>query len=175
MKRTFLLLGACVITFFLIMSVSAFAQSYEALFPLLINISGWDADSPEGMDMSASGMKAITAAREYEQGNKGFSASIIVGIMAQGMWNPAYQEGFSLETNEVSLKVERIKGFFVMHSFEKDKSGGAVIVLISEPSADGVSDGAIFAVSFENMDGGDGMKLAQKFDWNAMKAQVANL
>jgi hypothetical protein len=157
------------------MSVSAFAQSHESLFPLLVTISGWDADSPEGMDMSSSGMKAITAAKNYSQGNKSFSASIIVGLMAQGMWNPAYQEGFMLETTEVSLKVERIKGFFVLHSFEKDKSGGAIIVLINEPSAEGSSDGAIFAVSFENMDAGEGLKIAQKFDWNDMKSQVSKL
>ncbi len=157
------------------MSVSALAQSYESLFPLLISISGWDADSPEGMDMSSSGMKAVTAAKNYKQGNKRVSASIIVGLMAQGMWNPAYHEDFMLETTEVSVKVERIKGFLVMHSFEKDESSGAIIILIKEPSAEGAGDGALFTLGFENMDASEGMKLAQKFDWNAMKSKVSKL
>ena len=175
MKRTFLFLSVCLFIAIMLVSGIAFAESYLLLFPLLISFSGWDEDTPEGMDMSASGMTAVTAVKNYEQGNKSFSASIIVGLMTQGMWNPGYQEGFRMDTTEVSLKVERIKGFLVMHSFEKDTSEGTIIVLISEPSASGAADGAIFAVNFENLDANEAMNMTQKFDWDDMKNTVSNL
>jgi hypothetical protein len=48
------------------------------------------------------------------------------------------------------------------------------MVLLQEASQDG-SGGAVFTVAFESVSSDEGMKLAQKFDWNKMKAAVLKL
>jgi hypothetical protein len=48
------------------------------------------------------------------------------------------------------------------------------MVLLQEPSPDG-SEGAIFTFAFESVSSADGMKLAQKFDWDKMKSAVLKL
>jgi hypothetical protein len=49
-----------------------------------------------------------------------------------------------------------------------------IVVLIQESSPDG-SGGAIFSFAFEGVEKAEGMKLAQRFDWNKMKAAVSKL
>jgi hypothetical protein len=159
---------------FVIAAVIGFSQSYNSLLPLLVDLSGWSGESPEGMDFDYSGTKAIAATREYEQGDKNVTAAILVGQQMQGSWNPAYQEGFKMETTEMSMAVERIKGFSVFHTFDKTSSEGVIVVLLHEPSTDG-AEGAIFSFAFEGVSRDEGMKLAQKFDWSGMKSAVSKL
>jgi hypothetical protein len=153
---------------------SGYAQSYNSLLPLLVDLSGWKGENPEGMDLDYGGSKAITATREYEKGDSSINAAIIVGRQMQGTWNPAYQEGFKMETTEMTMAVERIKGFLVFHTFDKTSSDGVVMVLLQEPSPDG-SEGAVFTFAFESVGKDEGMKLAQKYDWNKMKSAVTKL
>ena len=79
-----------------------------------------------------------------------------------------------METTEMTMAVERIKGFLVFHTFDKTSSDGVVVVLLQEPSPDG-SEGAIFSFAFEGLNSNEGMTLAQKFDWNRMKSEVLKL
>jgi len=172
-KKVLLLTILCTVAVMCV-ALNAFSQSYQSLTPLLVDIAGWDADSPEGMDMDMSGMKSVTAVREYEQGDKSATAAIIFGQQMYGMWNPVYQEGFKMESSEGSLEVERIKGFIVVHTFDKSSSDGGIVVLIQEPSQDGTG-GAIFSLAYEGMNKDEAMKLVQKFDWNAMKSRVSKM
>jgi hypothetical protein len=172
-RRT-VLLAALVLICMLLISLNAYSQSYQTLTALLIELPGWSAESPEGMDMDMSGMKSVTAAREYEQGDKRITAAIISGFQMQGMWNPAYQEGFRMDTTQGTIAVETIRGFSVVHTFDKESVEGIVVVLIREPSPDG-SSGAVFTFEFEGMSMDDALKLAQKFDWSGMKGRVAKL
>lgn len=158
----------------MIAAFTGLSQSYNSLLPLLVDLSGWKGESPEGMDLDYSGLKAIAATREYEKGDNNLTAALLVGHQMQGSWNPAYQEGFKMETTEMSMAVERIKGFPVFHTFDKTKSEGVVVVLLHEPSTDG-AEGAIFSFAFEGVSRDEGMKLAQKFDWSRMKSAVSKL
>ena len=158
----------------MIAAFTGYSQSYNSLLPLLVDLSGWNGENPEGMDLDYGGTIAITAAREYEKGDSSITAALIVGHQMQGTWNPAYQEGFKMETTEMSMVVERIKGFLVFHTFDKTSSDGLVMVLLQESSPDG-SGGAIFTFAFESVGRDEGMKLAQKFDWNKMKSAVSKL
>ena len=158
----------------ILVAFTGFSQSYNSLTPLLVDLSGWSGESPEGVDLDYSGTKAIAATREYEQGDKSVTAAILVGRQMQGSWNPGYQEGFKMETTEISMAVESIKGFLVFHTFDKTSSEGVVVVLLQETSPDG-SEGAIFSFAFEGLSRDEGMKLAQKFDWSSMKSAVLKL
>ena len=157
-----------------IAALSVFAQSYQSLTSLLIDLSGWSAESAEGMDMDMSGMKSVTAARDYEQGNKSISAAIIAGFQMQGMWNPVYQEGFRMDTTQGTIAFENVKGFGVVHTFDKESREGLIVVLIREPTPDG-SGGAVFAFEFEGLTMDEALKLSQKFDWASMKSAVSKL
>jgi hypothetical protein len=159
-------------SFMLCVVLNVFSQSYESLTPLLIDLGGWSAESPEGMDLNYGGTKAITATREYSQRDKSISAAIMVGQQMQGTWNPVYQEGFRMESSEGSMAVERIRGFLVFHSFDKTESEGAIVILLQEASPDG-SGGAVFLFGFDGLSKDEAMKLAQKFDWDAMKNRVS--
>ena len=66
-------------TFILYPAVLVYAASYEAFFPFLINLSGWEAEKPDGADIDMSGVTAISAARKYTSGNKEFEAAILIG------------------------------------------------------------------------------------------------
>jgi len=158
----------------MIAAFAAYSQTYNSLLPLLVNLSGWSAESPDGMELDYSGSKTITATREYEKGDSNLTAALIVGSQMQGSWSPAYQEGFKMETTEMSMVVERIKGFLVFHTFDKTSSDGIVMVLLQDASADG-SGGAVFTFAFESLGSDEAMKLAQKFDWNKMKSAVSKL
>jgi len=155
-------------------ALTGYAQSYNSLLPLLVDLSGWNGEKPQGMEMDYGGAKAITATREYEKGDSDLTAAVIVGRQMQGSWNPAYQEGFKMETTEMSMVVERVNGFLVFHTFDKTSSDGLVMVLLQEASPDG-SEGAVFTFAFESLSSDEGMKLAQKFNWNKMKAAVLKL
>lgn len=170
-KSVFIIVFAVV---FVSAAFIGFSQSYNSLLPLLVDLSGWSGESPEGMDFDYGGTKAIAATREYEQGDKNVTAAILVGRQMEGSWNPAFQEGFKMETTEMSMVVEQIKGFLVFHTFDKTSSEGVVVVLIQEPAPDG-SEGAIFSFAFEGVSRDEGMKLAQKFDWNRMKTAFSKL
>jgi hypothetical protein len=158
----------------MLVALCAYSQSYNSLTPLLVDLPGWSGESPEGMDLDYGGTKAITATREYEQGDKTATAAIVVGRQMEGSWNPAYQEGFKMETTDMTMAVESIRGFLVFHTFDKTSSDGVIVVLIQESSPDG-SGGAIFSFAFEGVEKAEGMKLAQRFDWNKMKAAVSKL
>jgi len=174
MKRRRLVITSAVAAVCMLVALCAYSQSYNSLTPLLVDLPGWSGESPQGMDLDYSGTRAITATREYEQGDKTANAAIIVGRQMEGTWNAAYQEGFMMETTEISMAVERIRGFLVFHSFDKTSSNGVIVVLIQEASPDG-SEGAVFSFAFEGVGKDEGMKLAQRFDWNKMKAAVSKL
>jgi hypothetical protein len=172
--RRKVLLLALVLCCMMLAALNAFSQSYKSLTSLLIDLPGWNAESPEGMDMDMSGMKSVTAGRDYEQGDKSISAAIIAGFQMQGMWNPAYQEGFRMDTTQGTVAVETIKGFSVVHTFDKESAEGIVVVLIREPSTDG-SGGAVFAFEFAGLNMDEALQLAQRFDWKSMKGGVSKL
>jgi hypothetical protein len=164
MKKTVLVLV------FLLVLPLAFAESYEQLFPLG-SLSGWSADDPNGMDMSSSGMSAVTAQREYTKGGQKITASIIVGqYMATG-WNPAFQEGFSMNTPDGTIEVKRVDGFLVAHTHKKSDNSGVLIVLLLED----VKSGGVFAFAYQGLSAGDALGLAKKFDWGKMKSKVGSL
>jgi hypothetical protein len=165
---------ALVLVCMMLAALNAFSQTYQSLTTLLVDLPGWSAESPEGMDMDMSGMKSVTASRDYEQGDKSIAAAIIAGFQMQGMWNPAYQEGFRMDTTQGTIAVESIKGFSVVHTFDKENVEGIIVVLILEPSTEG-SGGAVFAFEFEGLNMDEALTLAQKFDWVSMKSRVSKL
>jgi hypothetical protein len=155
-------------------ALPASAAAYDALLPLLVDLPGWEAEPAEGMDATVQGMRAVTAYRNYESGDRRFEVNLLIGTQAGLVWMPNYQEGFRLETPEGLMEVKRIAGFLVYYTFEQASNSGGMVVLIQE-AASNPNGGAVLTVSFEGLPLEEVLRMAQRFSWANMKEQVAKL
>lgn len=149
-------------------SAPVFAQSHSTLTPLLGNLSGWQAEKAEGMSMDAGGMRMINATRSYTKGSQDLNAVVMVGSQAMTM---GQMQQMKMETDDVRVKVETINGFQVSSSYNKHENSGGIMVVLGSSQA----SGAMFMLNFEGMDDSQALKLARKFDWQAMKKATAKL
>jgi len=139
-----------------------------------VDLPGWQAEPADGADASAQGMRAVTAYRSYEDGERRLDANLLVGVQAGMSWLPDYQEGFRMETPEGLMEVKRIGGFLVHCTFEREEGSGGIIVLLQDGSA--TPDlGAVFVVSFEGLALEEALRLAQRFSGARMKDPAARL
>ena len=154
-----------VLSFF---AAGLYAQSHDILYPTLVDLPGWNGEEPEGMKMDMGGMKMINAHRRYTQGDKELNAMIVIGNPQMAGVAPPQQETGKMETDQIKISAEMIKGYQAQIVFNKvDKAGGVTIILL--PGQDG---GAFFLLSFEGMTDSDAVGLAQRFDWNLMKSKA---
>ena len=137
------------------------AQEYSnKLKPLLIDLSGWNAEKPEGMDASFNNVTMISATREYTRGDATLQASVLVGQAASSYEIPKA----TYETDEGFFRSEKINNYMVYISYEKqNNTGGVFVILANSPQS------AVFVLTYENTDWQTALDLAKKFDWNTMK------
>ncbi len=135
-------------------------QAADKFKPLLIDLSGWNAENAEGMDASFGNIKVISATRDYERGDATLTASVLIGQAAA-----SYQvQKMTYETDEGFFRSDEINNFPVYISFDKTEKSGAIIVhLAASPQS------AVFVLTFESLDWNTALGLAKKFDWDAMK------
>ena len=163
------------VLFLLAVPASLFAAAYDALVPLLVDIAGWKADAADAIDLSQAGMKGVTVAREYKSGGKGLTAAVMVGTQAGVTWMPDYKEGFKGKSDEGTMEVKRINGFLVYQVYDTDDGAGGIVVLLIATTADKPDSGAVLVFSFDDMPLDEGLKLAQKFDWQKIKDAAAKV
>jgi hypothetical protein len=171
MNKGFLLLA---ILAFIIAPLGLYAAGHDSLVPLLVDLPGWSAEKAEGMDMSSGGMRAITVARSYENGEQRIGATILVGTQVGSVWTPGYTEGFKVDTSEALMEVKNFDGFLVFYSYEKESSSGGIMVQLQDPQKKADS-GAVLVLEFEGLKLEDALKVARTFNWSKMKAEVAKL
>jgi hypothetical protein len=171
MNRRGSILAALVL---LVPALAGYAAGYEALLPLLVDLPGWQAEEANGADSTFEGVRAVTAYRMYESGDRRWEANILIGTQASMTWMPDYKDGFKMETPEGVMEVKKINGFLVFYMFEAGDSSGGIAVLLQDPSGDS-GGGAVFAVSFEGLSLDEALKTVQRFNWAAMKSQVGRL
>lgn len=140
----------------------------QLLTPLLIDLQGWEAESPEGMSMDMGAMKMTNATRTYIKDDHTITAMVMVGshAMTQGQ-----TQEMNVETTDVKASVSEIDGFRVHTGYDKNESAGSVIVFLSQ----GQTESALFMVSYQGLSEKEAMDLARNFDWKKMKAVVDQL
>jgi hypothetical protein len=145
-----------------------YADSYQALYPYLVNLPGWEGKEPKGMKMEMPGMKMINATREYRQGDKTINAMVVIGN--QAMAGAAVPQGMmNMETDEAKIAMTMIQDFRVHTVYNKTEHSGAVTVILLPGQAGG---GAIFTISFEGLSETEAMNIAQTFDWKTIQTKV---
>jgi len=174
MKKTGVLFTALLALLLALPVLQAEAAGYDALLPLLVDLPGWEAEPADGADASAQGMRAVTAYRTYESGDRRFEVNLLIGSQAMMTWMPDYKEGFKVETSEGLMEVKKIAGFLVFYTFEREGNSGGILVLLQDPG-NKPEMGAVLAISFEGLALDEALKNAQRFPWARMKEQVGKL
>jgi hypothetical protein len=170
-KQFTILLALCMLV---LAPIALSAESFDALLPLLVDLPGWQAEKPDGVDLSESGQRAISATRSYTNGERTFEATILIGMQVSTVWMPNYKEGLKVETPDGLMEVKKINGFLVFDVFAQEGGSGGIGVLLQDSqSKSGLQ--AVFALSYEGLSREEAMKNAQLFSWQKMKDQAAKL
>lgn len=143
--------------------------SFEEFFPLLIQLPGWKAETPDGLKMETSGVRMLNAFREYTRGEQKATAAIVCGTEGGGL-AAAGQSAMDMETGQMKMATKDIRGFRVTIVHDKGENSGAVTVALLNLE----KGGANFVFSYEGISDIEGLELAQRFSWEDMlkKAQT---
>ncbi len=163
------IMAACVVILAagMLVPARAEAQSYEALKPLLVDLAGWEAEAAQGTSMDMEGAKMTTATREYKQGEKQITVTIVIGGAAAAAANAmATATPVQAETDKDKVSVQNLDGFQVTSNYDKQEKSGTILVILAQ-AKDG---GAFMTFTYNGLNDGEAMKLAQKFDWKKMHA-----
>ena len=169
-KKFFGTCGKILLVIFAILVVAAavHAESYQTLYPCLVDLSGWTGGEPTGMNMS--GMVMINFTRTYSKGNKELTAIIMKGDQAFGMGG-MQGSGMHMESPEVNMNIKTINGFQVHTVYDKEENSGAVTVFLTHEQA----GGAFFTLSYAGISEKEALGLAKKFDWEKIKSKIQSL
>jgi len=176
-KKSFGTCGKILLVSFaiLFMAAAVQAESYQTLYPCLINLSGWTGGEPTGMNMNMSGMVMVNATRTYSMGNKELTAMIMKSNQAAGggmQQGPGMQgSGMHMDTPEANMNIQTINGFQVQTVYDKKESSGAVTVFLTHEEA----EGAFFTLSYAGISESEALGLAKKFDWERIKNKVESV
>ena len=181
-KKSFGTCGKILLVIFAILVVAAAvqAESYQTLYPCLIDLSGWTGGEPTGMNMNMSGMVMINSTRTYSKGNKELTAMIMKGNQAfgkggmqgAGMQGAGMQgSGMHMETPEVNMNIKTINGFQVQTVYDKEENSGAITVFLTHEQA----GYAFFTLSYAGISEKEALGLAKKFDWKKIKSKAQSL
>ncbi len=171
-KKSFGTCGKILLVSFVILFMAAVvqAESYQTLYPCLINLSGWTGGEPTGMNMNMSGMVMVNATRAYSKGNKELTVMIMKGSQAFGMGGMQSQ-GMHMDTPEANMNIQTINGFQVQTVYDKEENSGAVTVFLTHEEA----GGAFFILSYAGISESEAIGLAKKFDWERIKNKVESV
>ena len=150
-------------TLALIASAAWALPDYKAICADMPDLSGWKADECTGMKMTnpMMGGEVVTATREYTKGDASLTASVVTGMQAMMMWGP-YSSGMTMENDEMLMKIQKIDGFDVGINYDKKAHSGVVVVQLTQ--------NALLAFNFENMDWQAALEEAKKFDWKKLRS-----
>ena len=151
-----------------IFTIPVQAQDHNALKPLLINLAGWQAEKADGMSMATGGMRMITANRTYKKGQLELNATVMIGSQAMAMGKTQQMQ---MENDDVRVKMTTIDDFQTSLSYNKQENDGGIMVVLENKR----NNTAMFILNFQGMDENQALKLAKKFDWQAMKKAAEEL
>jgi hypothetical protein len=136
---------------------------YQRFVPLLVDLTGWTGDKPDGMAMEMNGAAMVAATRHYERGEARLEAQIVTGPAAQGAL-AASGSVMKFETGDGRMSSGPLDGFQVTRNYTfSGKSGGIIVAL---------RDNALFSLTFNEVEDDEALALAKKFDWKAMQTAV---
>jgi hypothetical protein len=138
-------------------------EGFERLLPLLIDLAGWTADEPHGLDLEVPDGRVVSAAREYRRGDARLSVTVVIGPTTQGV-TAATQANVDLAIGDTRMRAAIIDGLPVSRSFTAHDRTGVILVALGAHT--------MFSVVVDGVDENEALALARRFDWTAMRAAV---
>ncbi len=164
--------GFIVVFLFLLVDIRVQAfnlPSYKELCRHLQDLSGWQAEDCDGMNINTPMGEMVSAQRPYSKGDKSIEIAIFYGMQAANYWAPfTYQ--MEMDSNDEYMKTTVIDGFPVGIDYHKKDHSGAIIVCLENKTPTNI---AIFVLNFNNMHWKEALKIAKQFDWKAIKKTLA--
>jgi hypothetical protein len=148
------------------------AESYEELYPYLVDLPGWSAQNPEGADFRPAGVHMLGAEREYRKGDMWLKVSIAIGQQAAALWTPDLREGLNVKTPEGQVTVEWNNGYLVASEHKTADRSGKLIIRLLDPEEVGMQNGALLSFTYSGMDRPQVEEIARRFDWKAIQEKV---
>jgi len=148
----------------LILAIAAFAKdvSYKELCQTLPEINGYKASKCTGMQMQNPMFgKVVSATRDYSKDKKHFTINIATGMQAMAAWTP-FMMGMEIENDEQLIKITKYKGFNLGISYNKKEKNGLIAIKLS--------DNAILAINYENMDYKEALKVLDNINLQKIHA-----
>jgi|Deesub1362A_J573_1020465.scaffolds.fasta_scaffold09417_2 hypothetical protein len=166
MKRIYLVIAISLSI--IISSIKAYPlPEYSDLYSMLVDIKGWEADSPAGSHLSGSMGEMVKVERHYKKDRKRIDIMIIGGAPADSIWMP-FQMDMAYEGEEAFLKTTTLKGFKAGISHNRKDSTGSVVVLVKEITE---GSGAVFVLDYANMEFNEALKIVELFPLNKIKSR----
>jgi len=136
--------------------------SYQDLCTALSAPQGWNLEGKcDGMKMSGPMGEMVSATINLVNGDKRLEVVITSGMQAMGMWAP-FMTGMEMESDGQLVKTEKIDGFPVGITYDKNEKSGGVIVKLAP--------NAVMAGNFEQMDWKEALEVLRKLDWQKLRS-----
>ncbi len=149
-----------VLLFTLTICSSLFAV--EALKAPLIDISGWEAEPAQDMDMNMNGVQILNAIRSYEKGDNTFDAALMVTTLQMGL---ASFQGLNMSQGGIKIESTEMNGFKVMHTHDSNENEGSIMILLGETA----TNSALFTISYEGILDEESLSIIKQYDWVKMQ------
>ncbi|HHD77401.1 MAG TPA: hypothetical protein ENK93_00370 [Campylobacteraceae bacterium] len=142
------------------LAVAGNLPGYKVLCNQLENLKGWEVSKCDGMKMTNPMFgEMVTASKNYTKGDKSVEVSVVSGMQAMMTWAP-FQTGMTMENDEQLVKVEKIDGFPVGFSYDKQAHSGTLAVLLAP--------NAVLVLNYDNMHWKEALKMAKVFEWEKL-------
>ena len=148
------------------LAVAAEAQSYQALLPLLIDLSQWQGEAPDGTSMQAQGQDMSWASRVYKRGDAEVNVMLGIGHPMAAQADKFQQMGKTkVESGGITMKTGTHRGFPIVTFHNKQDKEGLLFAALSPASA----KGSMLIVQYTAVEPSEALTLAERFDWAAMQ------
>jgi len=150
----------------LIFPIVAFAGSYKDLYPMLIDISGWEAEKAEGGEFMTPQGKMISVERDYQKGEKSIIVTIMKGPVASAMTS-TFTYTHEIDTPEEYVKVFKIGKYRAGLSHDKTDNSGSIVIILNSDS--------IMNMEYHNMSYKEAEKLINEFPLDKIAHKLSQL
>ncbi len=131
---------------------------YSDLYPYLIDLKGWEASSPTGMNLSGPSGEIVNVERHYKKGDATVSVSIVSGVGAYSAWTP-FSMGITLDSPDTFMKTLSIKDYPAGVNHNKKDGSGVVVVLIKGADKNSVA----LVIDYRGIPPEDAIAIARQF------------
>ena len=138
-------------------------ESYKALEPLLVDLPGWQGETPQGTSIDSGGQTMIQVTRRYTKNDGELTVLVNYGSK---MTSTALGSNANIDTDDMRMAVDQIDGYKMFITFaKKDKTGSIAVALTPH---------AMLNIQFAKLGYEDAVEIARRFDLKELASKLAD-